>query len=215
MSQTPPDTIEPSELFLLLSSEARPHRIVDLPRKKADGSPIAQVAMVALTQEEHIAASATSERRTQDLLRNAIPKKDEAARGYTDVYNNIAVCEILFRACKKADEPTKNAFRTPHEIQKLFTNDELGVMHHHYLTVCHEIGPIVATMTDEEVETWVRVLVEGASAVPLDCLSWDALTTLVTTMASRLHAYQTDNSSAGSPSGLPVAEMTSEVSPAS
>lgn len=196
----PPKDANASELFILLSSEARQHRIIDLPRKRPDGTSVGQVAMVALTQEENIIAAAEAERKARKLLKDDIAKKDEVASGYLDAYNNLAAVEVLFLACKRHDDPKRNAFSTPHEISKVFSTDEVGVLYHNYLTVKNELGPIVSTMTEDEFEAWVKLLAEGASAVPLDVLSWASLTTLVRTMASRLHELRTASSSAGSPS---------------
>lgn len=195
----PPKDVSSSELFQKLVSAERPHRITDIPRKGPDGEPIAQVALVVLTQEEMNLAAAEAERRTRKLLGADVPKKEDAQSGYSDVYNNLAAVEILFRACRQADDTKRNAFRTPHEIQSALTSDEVGVLFHAYLTVQQELGPIVARMTEEEVDSWVRVLAEGGTADPLGLLSWGALTTLVLSMARRLHALQTDSFLPGSP----------------
>lgn len=198
----PPSDVEPSELFVRLTSGTRPHHVVDLPRKDpVTGAPAGRVRMMVLTQTEMIIAGAEAEKRTRKLLKDGLPKQDEAQLGYQDVYNNLVACEVLFRACRHIDDETlkRSAFRTPHEVGNAFSNDEIGVLYHHYLTVKHELGPIVATMTEEEIEAWIRVLGEGASAIPLDALSWGALTTLVRTMASRLLSSRTGSSSPGSP----------------
>lgn len=189
----PPKDVAPSALFQKLTSAERPHRITDLPRKGPDGEPIAQVALVVLTQEEMNSAAAEAERRTRKLLGADVPKKDEAQAGYQDTYNNLAAIEILFRACKSAEDPKVSAFRTPQEIQSSMTSDEVGVLFHAYLTVQQELGPIVATMTQEEMDTWIKVLAEGGTADPLGLLSWGALTTLVRTMAVQLHALRMDS----------------------
>jgi len=195
----PPKDVAASDLFIRLTSTERPHRIVDIPRKGPDGEPIAQVALVVLTQEEMNAAAAEAERRTRKLLGQDIPKKEEAQAGYLDVYNNLAAIEVLFRACRTTEDPKKPAFRTPQEIQSSLTSDEVGVLYHAYLTVQQELGPIVATMTEMEIESWIRVLAEGGTADPLGLLSWGALTTLVRSMATLLHDLLTDKSSHGSP----------------
>lgn len=173
--------------------------VVDLPRNGADGKPVGQVAIVILTQEELISAAAEAERVTRKLLREDLPKRDDAQLGYADVYQNNSAIQILFRACRDTEETTRNAFKTPHEISGTMTNDEIGVLMHHYLTVQQELGPIVASMSEDELESWIKALAEGGTAVPLDMLSWGALTTLVLTMARRLHSSLMASSSAGSP----------------
>jgi hypothetical protein len=199
MANLPPKDVAPSELFAKLTSVDRPHKIVDLPRKGADGEPVGQVAMVPLTQYEMMAAAASAEKQTRELLKGNLPQQTEAQLGYNDVYNNSAAAEVLFRACKKPDDLKSSAFRTPHEIGTALSTDEIGVLYHHYETVKAELGPIVSTMTEDEVEAWVAVLAKGGSYLPLDTLSWGALTTLVLSMASLLQSFLTDRSSLGSP----------------
>lgn len=199
----PPKDVAPSALFVKLSGP-RPSVVVDIPRKGPDGAPVGQVAIVVLTQEELIAAAAEAERQARKLLRDDLPKREEAHQGYDDVFQNCAAVQILFRACRDADDPKRPAFNTPHEIAAGLTNDEIGVLQHHYLTVQSELGPIVATMTGDELEAWIVALGEGGTAIPLGSLSWGMLTTLVLTMASRLRSLQTASSSAGSPQGEPA-----------
>lgn len=200
MANLPPKDVEPSVLFAKLTATPRPYRVVDLPRKNHEtGEPVSQVAMVVLTQEEMINAASEAEKLARKKLGEGLPKKEEYSLGYDDVYQNIAACEVLFRACRSVEDITKKAFKTPHEIMQSLSNDEIAVLHHHYLTVKYELGPIVAEMSVEEMETWIRVLGEGGSTFPLDTLSWGVLRTLVVSMAKRLHPSLTDKSSAGSP----------------
>ncbi len=198
MSMPPKDT-DPSELFVLLTSGIPPHRIVDLPRKGPDGEPIGRVAMIPLTQAAMISAAAESTRRCTAML-GAGNAKANGADTASDLYANIAACEVLFRACKDVSDPTlkRGAFKTPHEIANGFSNDEIGVIYNHYLTVKYELGPIISTMDDDEIDAWIRLLAEGSSAVPLDACSYGALTRLVLSMASRLAPLLTDKSSVGS-----------------
>lgn len=204
----------PSALFLLLTTLPRPHRIVDLPRKDADGKPVAQVAIVPLTQEETTTAAAEAEARTRKMLGKDLPKKDDAQSGYQDVFGNISAEEVLFRACKDPADPTlkRGAFRTPHEIAKALSADEIGVMLHNYLTVKQECGPIVSEMTDAELDSMITMLGEGGSTFPLDSLSWGALRVLISTMASRLRNLQTDKFSPGSPADPQEGDAASTVS---
>lgn len=202
----PPVDTTPSELFARLSQLPRPHRIVELPRKDAvTGEPVGSVAMVVLTQTETIAAAASAERRARAVLKDALPRREDAQLGYDDVYNNLAACEILFRACKDVSDPTlkRPAFKTPDELGNGFSNDEIAALHHDYLTVKYECGPIIGSMTPEEVDAWVEMLAKGASAIPLDRLSWGAIGTLVVSMASRLWSLQTAKSSPGSDGSSP------------
>ncbi len=198
-NQQPEERLTPTAEWIAITQIPRPFRVLDFPRKDpVTGKPVAEVAVVVLTQEEQMVCSAAAEKFARQIMKEA-PKSDEARRGYDDLYNNAAAVEILFRACKCKDDVKKPFFPSPSEIRRVLSVDEVGALMMHYLTVQSEIGPIVARMTSEEVEAWISRLGEGGSAIPLDLLSWDALKTLAFSLACRLHNSSTDTSSPGSP----------------
>lgn len=199
------EPLSPVDLWTKITELPRPSKIVDYPRTDKNGKPIGQLAIVVLTQEEQMACSARAEELTRRLLKEKqiTAKTDEARRGYEDIYNNACAVEILFRACKKADDIAASLFPTPDAIRAKLSADEIGVLMNMYFTVQSELGPIVAYMSDEEQDALIRRLVEGGSAFPLDLLSPEALRALTFSLASRLYASWTVTSSPGSPPESP------------
>lgn len=193
----PSDNISPSELFLALTKVPRPHRIVDFPRKGPDGKPLGEIAITILSQEQQMEAAANAERYARKILKE-VPKSEEARRGYDDIYTNAAACEILFKACRDKDDPKKQLFPTVEDIRRWLTMDEVGVLMSHYMTAQAELGPIVASMSDADVDAWIARIKDAGTLFPLDLLSSEALKTLVSILVSRLVSLQTASSYAGS-----------------
>jgi hypothetical protein len=196
MSQMPPTNISATDLWMQITAMPRPHRIVDFPRTDPNGQPVAQVAIVVLTQQESFAVSTSTERFVKKMLKDngATASRDERSDGYETLYETRACIEILWRACKKADDPTKNFFPTVEAIAQL-TTDEVGVLFRAYGTVRIEIGPVVQMMTQEEYDAWIERLAVGGSAVPLSFMTLAAQTELLMYSARQLHASRMDNSS--------------------
>ncbi len=195
----PPKDVPASQLWARLQEMPRPTRIVDFPRKNESGEPIGQVRIRILTQEEQIAAAASADTFARKLLK-------EASRehiGYDEVYRNAMCVEILFRACRDVDEPTRPAFPRPEQIREHMTAEECGVLFEHYMTVQTEVGPLASSLSKEECEAWIEKIAKGGSAFPFDLLSSELQKILVLFMASRLATSQTDTSSVGSPLDAP------------
>lgn len=199
----PPENVTPSDLWLALSAIPRPYKLVDLPRNlPGTSTPVGQVAIWPLSQEEQMAVNAEADRFTKKLLRDP-QKKDEANLGYEHTYANEVAIQVLWRVCRDASDidggsHKRPAFPSPKLMRETFTADEVGVLFNEYLTVQSELGPIVAGMSDDELEAWVRRIAKGGSAYPFDSLSWEQQRTLVLFMACRLDSYWTAMSSAGS-----------------
>ena len=200
--------LTPSELWTQIIVMPRPHRTVDFPRLGENGEPVGQITMQVLTQEEQITASIESERFTRKHLKE-MPKSSEPHRGYDDTYNNQAACELLFRACRRADDVTKPFFPSPAAIRQNLTPDEVGVLVRSYYIVQDEVGPIIASMSEEEVTAWIKRLGDGGSAVPLAFISPEQQSRLALSMALRLYTSATGISSPGLPLGeaMPTAEV--------
>lgn len=190
----PPKDIEPSSLWLKLSGKERPFKLVDFPRNDENGEPIGQLAIRILTQEEQMAATAAAEKLAKELLKDG--KKDEI--GYERLFTDAVCLEVLFRACRDPEDQVRSAFPSVKQIQKALTTEECAVLFSHYLTVQMELGPIVISMSDEEIEAWITRLAEGGSAFPFDLLSSDLQKIVLLSMAFQLRSSATDKSSAGS-----------------
>ena len=189
--------LTPSELWVQITAMPRPHRTVDFPRMNDKGEPVAQMSMQVLTQEEQITTAIEAERFARKHIKD-MPKSDEPRRGYDDVYNNQAACELLFRACRRIDDLAMPFFPSPSEIRQKLTPDEVGVLFRSYLIVQTEVGPILASMSEDEVTAIIKRLQEGGSAFPLAFLSPDSQIALVLSMAKRLLPSAMVNTSLGS-----------------
>lgn len=196
--------MSPDELWARVCASPRPHKLIDFPRNDADGKTLGTVAIVVLTQEEQMLAAAETERYTKKAIKD-LPKADDAKRGYDDCYNNRGAVEILFRACRRPDDPTRGFFPSPDEMQRVLTVDEVGILYRAYFVVQEELGPVVAHLSKEEEDAWIRRLKEAGSRSPLASLSWDAVSLLALSLASRMPEFAMSSDSSGSPpsSGSP------------
>lgn len=206
----PPENTEASELWLALTQVPRPHRIVDFPRNlPGTTTPVGQIAIWPLTQEEQVASNTEADRFTKSLLKEA-QRKDDANLGYHHTYANETAVQVLFRACRDANNLQKAAFPSPTQLRQQLTADEVGVLFNSYLRVQSEVGPIAAYMTEDEMNAWLERLGEGGSAFPLDLVSWEMRDRLLMHSASLLCKYWKDTSSAGSPPETTPSDSESE-----
>ena len=206
MTNGPPQDIPASQLWLKLASQERPSQIVDFPRRGSDGAPIGQLRIRILTQEEQMVCTAAAEKIAKEHLKDS--KKDEL--GYERLFTDAVCVEVLFRACRDAEDVSKPAFPSPKSIRHALTTEECAMLFQHYLTVQLELGPMVVTMSDDEVEAWITRLAEGGSSFPFDMLSSDLQKILLLHMAYQLRSLPTDKSFAGS---LPEESSTSDSPP--
>jgi hypothetical protein len=191
----PPTDIPASQLWLALSSQERPSKVVDFPRKTDSGEPVGQLRIRVLTQEEQMSSTKAAETLVKEHLKDG--KKDEL--GYERLFTDAVCVEVLFRACRDVDDIKRTVFPSPKHMRNTLTTEECAMLFQHYLTVQLELGPIVVNMSDDEVEAWISRLAEGGSAFPFDLLSSDLQKILLLHMAYQLRSSQTDKSSVGSP----------------
>lgn len=190
----PSKDIEPSELWLKLSSSERPHKVIDFPRKGLDGKPIASLAVQVLSHEEKTACDVAAEAFCRKHLKEY--KKDDL--GYEAVYGDAYIVEILYRACRDANDPKRPAFPSPSHVRELPT-EECAVLFRQCLIIQRELGPIVDLLTEEELEAWVDKLYEAGSTYPLGSLTSEQRDLLAMHMVYRLRPLPTDNTFAGEP----------------
>lgn len=191
----PPKDIPASQLWLKLQTLPRPFKLVDFPRQGSDGQPVGQLAIRILTQEEQMICTAAAEEFVRKHIKDG--KKDEL--GYERLFSDAVSVEVLYRACRDADDPERPAFPTPKQIREQLTTEECGKLFEYYLTVQLELGPTVISMSDEEMEAWIDRLAEGGSAYPLDSVSSDRQKILFLYMAFQLRSSRMGTASVGSP----------------
>lgn len=197
MASPPPRDVAPADLWALITQTPRPSQRVPFPRVGPDGRPLGEVVIWVLHQEERSAATLAAERHVRKVLKDAYPQRGEASLGYDALFEDRASVEILFRACRRAENVNVPAFPSADEIARALSTDEVAVLMRSYLRVQAECGPIVADMSQEMVDAWIDVLASGGSKHPLDSLSSGALTTLLWSMACRLYKSRTDKRSRG------------------
>lgn len=198
----PPEHIQPDELWALITKLPRPSKTVDFPRMVPDtDQPVGQVSFQILSQQDQMTACVAAEKFARDVLKEYAKKGDEGI-GYENLYKNAAAIEVLYRATFSRSSMEEGAprpfFPSPRDMRENLTPDEVGLLMEAYLRFQVECGPVVAYMSEEEMEAWVKRLVEGGSAFPLYRCSSEAVSELVMRMASRLYNYWTATSSPGS-----------------
>jgi hypothetical protein len=185
-----------STLWGQLQAMPRPHRLIDFPRTGPDGQPVGKIAMFVLTQEEQMICAAAAEKFAKEKLKDS--KKDDI--GYETLYANASVVEILYRACKDSENIDRPAFPSPNAMRQLLTTDECSRLFEFYLGVQLELGPIVASLSDEELDAWIeRIAQGGLAASPFILLSSETQRLLAYFMAKEIISFRSGKSSAGSP----------------
>jgi hypothetical protein len=210
----PPENISPSELWVQLTQMPRPHRVVDFPRKDhVTGNAVGQIAIWPLTQEESMVCQKAAEVYARSMLKEYLPKKDDAQEGYLNLYRNAAAVEVLARACRRVENLKLPTFPSPTLIRKELTHDEIGILTSHYHRVQSEIGPYVTEFSTEELDAWVKRLEEGGSAYFLDLLASDAKDSLIMHLVSQLQSYSTDSGSLGEQQETSTSDMSDSNNP--
>jgi hypothetical protein len=214
--KSPPRNIDAGDLWAQIITLPRAHRVVPFPRNSPDGSPLGDVTIYVLTGDEVNAANLSAEKFIREQYKKTVgevPQASEMSEAFSNLYNGRATREILFRSCRNASacEPDSTTgvctvnhdnlrpfFPTSEAVGKLST-DELAVLMQHYMHTQAEVGPIVSSMSQGEMDAWIEVLGEGGQRSPLALLSSGQTIALLMYMASRLYALQTGNCSPSTP----------------
>lgn len=194
----PPKDIAPADLWTQVTAVPRGHRVMDFPRKGADGLPVCRVAMVVLTQEEQMKCNVNISAFLRKYVKDngaQIPNTNEQDFAYKNLYEMQVAIEVLYCACKNPDDITKPFFPTKNAIAQSLLPSEIAILFKNYARVQTELGPILSQMSAEEMDAWIEVFVKGGSEFPLDSLSLDGVTGLLMHMASQLYNLQKDKSS--------------------
>lgn len=191
------ESIEASDLWNALIAIPRPHRRIAFPRKiPGTDQPIGFVEMWPLTQNEQHAANAAADKFARDLMKDPV-KKEEVNLGFHHAYTNDLAVQVIYRACRDAENLDRPAFPSPKLLREYLSTDEAGVLFSSYCTVQSELGPIRARMTQQEFEAMIIRIAEGGSSDPLDSISLELQRSLIVFTACRLVACWTDMSSHG------------------
>jgi len=212
----PPANVEPADLWAKLTTLPRPTQDVPFPRRHPVTKEWMQdkLSVQVLTEAELMSARAAADIYAKDLLKD-VQRSGDANLGYQDIYRNALVVEVIVRAYRSPNMPGKPpAFPSSQQARKFLTADEFAVLFQAYCTFQAESGPILSSMTPEEMNAWLDRLAEGASSVPLAALSSDAKNQLLLHSALLLRKSRTGNGSPGSPPSESSTETTSETTEA-
>lgn len=195
MNALPNKDITPKDLWNQVTKLPRAHRVVDFPRKDKDGNH-PKVAIWVLSQNETIECTAATENFVRKFYKDqcgVLPNKDDMSGGYSTIFENRASMEILFMCCRDPQDLNKSFFQTVNAVGN-FTNDEIAVLMQHYLIIKSQLGPIIAELSQVEMDAWIsRLTIGGEAANPLGSLSLGQLSSLLMYMASQLKSSQTDS----------------------
>lgn len=173
------------------------------------------VAICVLEGDEVTLSNINAEKHARDQYKKIVgelPKNDEVNEAYSKAFDARATREILFRSCKKAHECEPDSrgvcivdhtrfssfFPTMEAVGKLSTPEQ-AVLMTHYLHTQAELGPIVANMSQAEMDAWIEMLGKGGSTAPLGLLSLEQASKLLMYMAFRLCNSPTDTNSPSTP----------------
>ena len=190
------DTKQFDDIWARIISTARPHMVVPFPRINSEtGEAIAEMAMVVLTSEESAIVTADAEKKVRRILKDNIPGQGEARRGYDELFNTFVAEGLLYTACKNKEDLKRPFFPRKEAILQLLNVDELAIMLNHYYTVQMELGPVIASLGDDEMAAWENRLLEAGTkpAFLLNSCSLEVLKMLVLYLANRLKNSQTSN----------------------
>lgn len=200
MSQAPPAEIDSDELWRRITERPRPFNIVDLPQNGVDGKAVGSVAMVVLTQTEQQAVIAAADRWVRKFIAAEKTGTADKSEAYETLYSSRCAVETLSRAMRSTKDPTKPAFMgadVPGRLSNLFLPDEIAVLMREYLNTRQTLGPIVATLTDDEYPLWKERLKAGALLCPLAYLTSGATSELLLRLGADLMKLQTASTSPG------------------
>lgn len=174
----------------------RPSELVPLPRIDPNTQePYCEIRMVILTAEEVSRVTAEAEKKTRKKLQDALPGKDQFSQGYQELYRDFTIEGVLYHSCRLPNDVNKYFFPTQDSIFKVLTADEAGVLFNHYATIQAEFGPVIAGMTEDEMDMWIEKLQkDGKNSFFLNSFTSEQLKTFIMYMVNRLPNSPMDKS---------------------
>lgn len=196
---------DPGALLSALLEASRPHERMDWVRKDEDGKPLGTFVMQVLSASEVERAKGDAEKHVRGLLTTVNDADTSGAKAvnqaaWEDMYQSALAVELLYHACRDADDVRKTLFRTPDDIRDYMTSDEIAQLYDAYDGLQHRVGPLFRLLSDEELEWWIKTLEEGADKLPFGQLSHAALVQLIVSLGSLLRSLRIGTSSPGSES---------------
>jgi hypothetical protein len=198
----PPADIPPNELFQILLERPRPGEEVPFPGLDLPGAR-GKLRIQVLAREQHDRARLVAQQKLKDNVARyglkPLTAGDMNTAAVEGVLGDLSACEVLAMACtgvnpiggSAEEDPTvryPRVFADGDAVGKTLSADEVAYLFSAYTIVQHKYGPHEAICLPEDVNTWVKRLVEGAEAYPYLRLSSPQWGELITAFATKLHA---------------------------
>jgi hypothetical protein len=172
---SPPNDIEPSELFQKLLERPAPSDTFPFPRLDDDGEPLFTVRIFVLTEKQIVGCRAKVRKWLVENTKEATPataNMDAHAEG--DRLAKELLANAVFEDQVIGDHPSgrvyRRLFKNADDVEAL-TSDEVGALYGAYLLTQIRFGPTDVTFTDpKEVNEWVAKLEVGARPFVLPLL---------------------------------------------
>lgn len=155
-----PPNLSPAELWAEITRQPVPHREIDFPRRDDDGKPICKLTLVVLTPTEQVQCAAAGERYCKELL--GVQKLEDRGIGYKDIYDSAAATEFLFQSARYSPDINVKFFPSAQWIRDKLTADEVAVLVNAYEQLSAELGPIISSLSEVEMNAWLEKLALGA-----------------------------------------------------
>jgi hypothetical protein len=201
MGNGPTKNDEPSELWVKLTELPRP--LSEEMTFRARNEDVGTFKFWVLTAQELSTVRVEASRAAKKLF------GDEAVKGnlaYEEEYEEQKALHLLALACRQPGDPRFPTFYSAGKARAELTDDEITSALMAYRDFRVRSGPMISELTPDEMEAWIKLLVEGGSRFPLAArLSGEALIDLTMFLVSKLRTSATGTSSAGSP---PAASST-------
>jgi len=195
-SNLPPKGTDAGALWTTLTALPRP---TSAPFEVQLRGSTQHVVFRVLTASELASVRATADKAAREFLANISGATEPGGLAYEESYEQEKACALLALACRQAEDPRFGAFPSAKQARQELTDDEISVLLVGYAKFRRESGPMLAELTREEMDAWVKLLEQGASRLPLARLSGEALSDLVMYLVSLRRSSPTGTSSAGSP----------------
>lgn len=197
----PPEDVSASDLFQQLLKRPRPSELVefsalDKPGKKG------QIRIQVLAKDDHdrarFAAHALLKKTAAKYGLPNLTPEDMASDAIGGVASDLSACEVLALACLSPDPMPghteddehvryRRIFADGEAVGKTLTPDEVLYLFSAYNMTQFKYGPHEAVCLPEDINAWVRRLVEGAAQNPFLRLSSAQWAQMLTAMARRLY----------------------------
>jgi len=163
LNNGPPKEVDPTDLWLRMSSLPRPTGAPTTIR--ARGADIGTVRFWVLSDLEV--------KRVQSEARRTV--EADAAPGsvaFAEMHSAILAAHIIALAARRDGAIEAPAFQSADTVASSFTTDELQAQCNKYLAFRSTAGPSLSELTPAEMDAWVDKLAEGAQRLALNAVQW-------------------------------------------